>query len=241
MGTQDKGGRVNSHGRSVRLTNGAPESISSFSDISDADFGLFPNPVPSSLPLPEINDVSPPTATSPIQNSVERPQTEVHHQHSSSTGGQPNSGGNHVLQDYQMQLMLLEKQNKKRIMMARQEQDSVGSIPRDGQGGSGPNGQLFQGAEELDDDLDHTATLRQRRMSGYGTNEDLSADDLSSLPGTAIWIINRDDGSFIEKSKAPRRRKRFNPEQRPHAATVRKCSACEQCRARKVKVRQPVM
>jgi hypothetical protein len=29
---------------------------------------------------------------------------------------------NHALQDYQMQLMLLEQQNKKRLMMARQEQ-----------------------------------------------------------------------------------------------------------------------
>ncbi|KAK5950554.1 hypothetical protein OHC33_008497 [Knufia fluminis] len=43
--------------------------------------------------------------------------------------GQPNmqqgggaQSGNHALQDYQMQLMLLEQQNKKRLMMARQEQ-----------------------------------------------------------------------------------------------------------------------
>jgi hypothetical protein len=35
------------------------------------------------------------------------------------------TGGNHALQDYQMQLMLLEQQNKKRLMMARQEQDNV--------------------------------------------------------------------------------------------------------------------
>ena len=33
--------------------------------------------------------------------------------------------GNHELQDYQMQLMLLEQQNKKRLLMARQEQDLV--------------------------------------------------------------------------------------------------------------------
>ncbi|MCJ1405479.1 hypothetical protein MMC11_008707 [Xylographa trunciseda] len=39
-------------------------------------------------------------------------------------GGQPN-GGNHALQDYQMQLMLLEQQNKKRLLMARQEQDNL--------------------------------------------------------------------------------------------------------------------
>jgi hypothetical protein len=32
-------------------------------------------------------------------------------------------GSNHALQDYQMQLMLLEQQNKKRLLMARQEQD----------------------------------------------------------------------------------------------------------------------
>lgn len=58
-------------------------------------------------------------------------------------------GSNHALQDYQMQLMLLEQQNKKRLMMARQEQDSMGNIPRtDGQpgpaGGPGQNGQAFQ-------------------------------------------------------------------------------------------------
>ena len=33
--------------------------------------------------------------------------------------------GNHALQDYQMQLMLLEQQNKRRLLMARQEQDQV--------------------------------------------------------------------------------------------------------------------
>lgn len=36
-----------------------------------------------------------------------------------------NGGGNHALQDYQMQLMLLEQQNKKRLLLARQEQDST--------------------------------------------------------------------------------------------------------------------
>ncbi|KAI0847012.1 hypothetical protein F5Y00DRAFT_271482 [Daldinia vernicosa] len=68
-------------------------------------------------------------------------------------GAQGAGGSNHALQDYQMQLMLLEQQNKKRLMMARQEQDSMGGIPRpDGAGpggpgapgGPGPNGQAFQ-------------------------------------------------------------------------------------------------
>jgi hypothetical protein len=48
--------------------------------------------------------------------------------------GQLGGSGNLALQDYQMQLMLLEQQNKKRLMMARQEQDS-----KFGQDGSPPN------------------------------------------------------------------------------------------------------
>jgi hypothetical protein len=45
--------------------------------------------------------------------------------------GQPggSQAGNHALQDYQMQLMLLEQQNKKRLLMARQEQDSMSQPP----------------------------------------------------------------------------------------------------------------
>ncbi|KAK0267679.1 hypothetical protein LTS16_021379 [Friedmanniomyces endolithicus] len=42
-----------------------------------------------------------------------------------AANGQNGSNGNHALQDYQMQLMLLEQQNKKRLLMARQEQDSM--------------------------------------------------------------------------------------------------------------------
>ncbi|KAI9848293.1 MAG: hypothetical protein M1837_000557 [Sclerophora amabilis] len=55
-------------------------------------------------------------------------------------GATPN--GNHALQDYQMQLMLLEQQNKRRLLMARQEQDSLS-----GRGDQlGPGGQPgFQG------------------------------------------------------------------------------------------------
>ncbi|KAL9101278.1 MAG: hypothetical protein Q9163_003450 [Psora crenata] len=41
-------------------------------------------------------------------------------------GGPNGSGENHALQDYQMQLMLLEQQNKKRLLMARQEQEAPG-------------------------------------------------------------------------------------------------------------------
>ena len=50
---------------------------------------------------------------------------------STMPGNGVQQGGNHALQDYQMQLMLLEQQNKKRLLMARQEQET----PR------GPDGQ----------------------------------------------------------------------------------------------------
>ncbi|KAL8803285.1 MAG: hypothetical protein Q9182_003243 [Xanthomendoza sp. 2 TL-2023] len=60
--------------------------------------------------------------------------------------GMPNgngaaNNGNHALQDYQMQLMLLEQQNKKRLLMARQEQET----PHNGQPGM-PGGGNFVGA-----------------------------------------------------------------------------------------------
>ncbi|CAD6440371.1 6f878186-cc7d-4dcd-94b6-b3f306503f3c [Sclerotinia trifoliorum] len=61
-------------------------------------------------------------------------------------GGPQGGQGNHALQDYQMQLMLLEQQNKKRLMMARQEQDAIRPDGQGGPGGPGmgPNGPNFQ-------------------------------------------------------------------------------------------------
>jgi hypothetical protein len=68
-------------------------------------------------------------------------------------GGAQGGTSNHALQDYQMQLMLLEQQNKKRLLMARQEQDNIGTGPRDGAGGppnqgggNAPNGPGAAGA-----------------------------------------------------------------------------------------------
>ncbi len=55
------------------------------------------------------------------------------------------SNGNHALQDYQMQLMLLEQQNKKRLLMARQEQDNMSGHPTGHPGGMGPNGNFPPG------------------------------------------------------------------------------------------------
>lgn len=56
---------------------------------------------------------------------------QMHMRAGMPNGNGVSNGGNHALQDYQMQLMLLEQQNKKRLLMARQEQET----PR------GPDGQ----------------------------------------------------------------------------------------------------
>ncbi|KAG4439856.1 hypothetical protein IFR05_004669 [Cadophora sp. M221] len=45
--------------------------------------------------------------------------------------GPPAGSGNHALQDYQMQLMLLEQQNKKRLMMDRAQREANGSSSRE--------------------------------------------------------------------------------------------------------------
>jgi hypothetical protein len=50
-------------------------------------------------------------------------------QQSSHRGSQQ---GNHALQDYNMQLMLLEQQNRKRLLLARQEQDNMTSVQDEG-------------------------------------------------------------------------------------------------------------
>jgi hypothetical protein len=44
----------------------------------------------------------------------------------------PGPPGNHARQDYSMQLMLLEQQNKRRLMMARQAQDRMMGLTNNG-------------------------------------------------------------------------------------------------------------
>jgi hypothetical protein len=67
---------------------------------------------------------------------------DMNQQRPMANGAVNPSPGNHALQDYQMQLMLLEQQNKKRLLMARQEQENVNQVP-----GSSQPGQIqFSGA-----------------------------------------------------------------------------------------------
>lgn len=88
---------------------------------SNENKGLMPNGTPQ---MPQD-----PAAAPEFFNPQMRPM---------SGQGPANANSNHALQDYQMQLMLLEQQNKKRLLMARQEQDNMtngpnGPIPAPGQ------------------------------------------------------------------------------------------------------------
>jgi hypothetical protein len=68
------------------------------------------------------------------------------------------------------------------------------------------------------------------------TNENLSADDSISVPGTATY-----NEHLSQISGGKRRRKRFTAAERLRVAKVRKAGACKSCRRRKVKVCQPLM
>lgn len=95
--------------------------------------------------------------------------------------------GNHALQDYQMQLMLLEQQNKKRLLMARQEQDnmlchpevlpkanaqSASTMSPQGSRGGGPSPNLNEMARETS----ATSTSEHVREAVTGLNAS-SADE----------------------------------------------------------------
>merc|ERR1712000_122462 len=77
---------------------------------------------------PMMQGMTPQQFNENIQLEIFNPRGGIGQQMQGTPGG--GQSGNHALQDYQMQLMLLEQQNKKRLMMARQEQDNA--VNRDG-------------------------------------------------------------------------------------------------------------
>jgi len=92
-----------------------------------------------------------------------------------AAAGQAGANGNHALQDYQMQLMLLEQQNKKRLLMARQEQDSMANpgMPP-GPGGFPPGmspGASGRGGDPSPSALDMRGTPKMNK--GMSPNGDL--------------------------------------------------------------------
>ena len=78
----------------------------------------------------------------------------------SSSARNPSPDGNRALQDYQMQLMLLEQQKKKRLLSARQEQDALS--------GAGGHGDDEFSAETILPDLPTLGTQESEwNESGY--------------------------------------------------------------------------
>ncbi|KAL9112821.1 MAG: hypothetical protein Q9227_002898 [Pyrenula ochraceoflavens] len=64
--------------------------------------------------------------TYPAQQGVSTPAVfQIPSSRSDSYSSAPSQAHEHALQDYQMQMMLLEQQNKKRLLMARQEQNRI--------------------------------------------------------------------------------------------------------------------
>jgi hypothetical protein len=87
----------------------------------------------------------------------------------------------------------------------------------------------------------HHGTKRQapaRSPNPSNTNDDLSGEDDSSIPGTATYIFH--EGSYTRKAPARRRRKPFDSKRKAEVAEVRKIGACQICKSRKVRVSQPV-
>ncbi|KKO98717.1 hypothetical protein THAR02_09177 [Trichoderma harzianum] len=100
---------------------------------------------------------------------------------------------NHALQDYNRRLMQLDQENKKRIMMARQEQSEIGRISRDGQPSTpaGPNGQPSP-------DISPMAA-----KSGASPNfKDQIRHIISRMDSLGFPSPNPDDGQSLESPEA---------------------------------------
>ena len=112
---------------------------------SDMNKGIPPNMTPGGAQGSPMSQAGMDGATGEFYaaNGNNRMAMQTNAANAAQAGQAGNSNGNHALQDYQMQLMLLEQQNKKRLLMARQEQDSMsgGQHPA----GVGPNGAFAQG------------------------------------------------------------------------------------------------
>lgn len=85
----------------------------------------------------------------------------------------------------------------------------------------------------------HHGTKRQapaRSPNPSITNDDLSAEDDSSIPGTATFVFH--EGSYTRKAPTRRRRKPFDSKRKAEVAEVRRIGACKICKSRKVRVSQ---
>ena len=122
---------------------------------------------------------------------------------SARLGGQPMQGGpaaqqsgNHALQDYQMQLMLLEQQNKKRLMMARQEQDNA--VNRDGAPmpvGMGAAGMSPSGGSRSGTSPIPTEQIKRTPQLGGLPGSPAAGENMQGRSPAAMGFINGMPGS----------------------------------------------
>lgn len=102
----------------------------------------------------------------------------------SHPNGAPSSGS-YALQDYQMQLMLLEQQNKKRLLMARQEHERTQPQPQPSVEIGGPTGNSMS-AHALEDyrmQLSQLEARNQRRIALARQEQDIKNSQSIAPPG----------------------------------------------------------
>ena len=105
------------------------------------------------------------------------------------------NSGNHALQDYQMQLMLLEQQNKKRLMMARQEQDNA--VNRDGApmpvgmpGGMSPTGSRSGASPNPNDQM------KRNQQLGVLPGSPAPGENMQGRSPAAMFMNGMPSGEF---------------------------------------------
>lgn len=125
--TQPKSLQVYAHNLALHHTRSAMNNQGMPNGLMNP--GVMPNQG-DMVPMPDGPNTVYPMSSDFYNANGQMPQVRAGVQNPG--GGQH---GNHALQDYQMQLMLLEQQNKRRLMMARQEQDSINASAR---GADGP-------------------------------------------------------------------------------------------------------
>ncbi|KAF3071412.1 hypothetical protein CFAM422_006400 [Trichoderma lentiforme] len=106
-----------------------------------------------------------------------------------------NTESTHPLMDYNMQLELLEQANKKRLMMARrQEQSEMEGIPRDGQP-STPAGPSKQPSPDM-------SPMAAKSGASYNLKDQIM-HIISRIGSLGFPSPNPDDGQSLETSNAP--------------------------------------
>ena len=135
--------------------------------------------------------------------------------------GANGQNGNHALQDYQMQLMLLEQQNKKRLLMARQEQDAPGQpgMPGPFAPGMSPQGSRGGPSPGPNGERRGTPKLGQPGMDGSPVPDGSMRGSPAAIPFNQMPMSNPEmfaaqmNGMRPPPSSNPAFAGQFNPQQ----------------------------